>query len=77
MKADGRGAIAAFSPTGLSLDAPAHEYHRALLDELEHGGHRRLGDAILAAQKRYADSGRLPELLAIYHLFGDPALGLR
>ena len=32
-----KGAIAAFSPTGLSLDAAAHLYHRALAQELESG----------------------------------------
>ena len=36
-----------------------------------------LGDAVLAAQGAYADSGAFPELLSIYHLFGDPALQLR
>ena len=30
-----------------------------------------------AAQVRYADSGSFPELLAIYNLFGDPALRIR
>ena len=58
LKADGRGAIAAFSPSGLSLDGPAHQYHRALMAELTSGRHARLGDAVLAAQKAYADSGR-------------------
>jgi len=32
-----------------------------------------LGDAVLAAQEAYAESGAFPELLGIYHLFGDPA----
>ena len=77
VKADGKGAIAAFSPSGLSLDGPAHRFHRALLEELLHGGHERLGDAVMAAQSRYAESGAFPELLSIYHLLGDPALGLR
>jgi hypothetical protein len=76
LKAKGRGAIAAFSPSGLSLDEPAHEYHRALLNELFSRRHQRLGDALLAAQERYAETGAMPELLAIYHLFGDPALTL-
>jgi hypothetical protein len=31
----------------------------------------------MAAQARYADSGALPELLSIYHLFGDPAMSIR
>jgi hypothetical protein len=77
VKASGRGAIAAFSPSGLSLDGPAHVLHRALVGELVNGGHARLGDAVLAAQTAYAQAGPMPELLSIYHLFGDPALPLR
>lgn len=56
LKAEDRGAIAAFSPTGLSLNRPAHRYHKALLEALLHRGHRRLGDALLDAQKSYAES---------------------
>ncbi len=56
---------------------PAHLYHKALWGELVLGGHERLGDAILLAQKAYAETGAFPELLLIYHLFGDPALRLR
>jgi hypothetical protein len=74
VKAKGKGAIAAFSPSGFSLHDAARPYYRALLEELLHGSHLRLGDAVLAAQSRYADSGALPEMLAIYHLFGDPAM---
>ena len=77
VKPEGRGAIAAFSPSGLSLDAPVHEYHRALLAELTGGRHVRLGDALLAAQTAYGRTGLMPELLSIYHLFGDPAMVLR
>jgi hypothetical protein len=77
VKAEDKGAIAAFSPSGLSLNEPAHLFHRALLAELLSGRHPRLGDAVLAAQVGYADSGAFPELLAIYHLLGDPALTLR
>ncbi len=36
-----RGAIAAFSPTGLSLDSAAHLYHRALIQELQSSAHSR------------------------------------
>ena len=77
LKADGRGAIASFSPSGLSLDGPAHQYHRALMAALTSGRHERLGDAILAAQKTYADSGLMPELIGVYHLLGDPATRIR
>ena len=77
VKAEGKGAIAAFSPSGLSLDEAAHVYHKALLAEIASGRHARLGDAVLAAQSVYADSGVFSELLAIYHLFGDPAMRIR
>ena len=77
VKAEGKGAIAAFSPSGLSLNAPANLYHRMLLEEIFNGSHERLGDAVLAAQEAYAESGAFPELLTIYHLLGDPALKLR
>ena len=40
------------------------------------GNHRCIGDAVLKAQERFADTGAMPELIAIYHLFGDPALPL-
>jgi hypothetical protein len=77
LKAEGRGAVAAFSPSGLSLDEPAHVYQGALVDELVSGRHVRLGDAVLAAQRSYADTGLFPELLELYHLFGDPAMEIR
>jgi len=77
VKAEGRGAIAAFSPSGLSLDAPAHQYHAALVAELASGRHARLGDAVLAAQRSYAASGLMPELLTVYQLLGDPATVVR
>jgi hypothetical protein len=77
VKPEGRGAIAAFSPSGLSLDAPAHELHRALMAELAFGRHARLGDAILAAQAAYARTGQMPELVSIYQLFGDPAMDIQ
>jgi hypothetical protein len=77
LKAERRGAVAAFSPSGLSLDGPAHQYHHALMAELTSGRHARFGDALLAAQKSYAGSGLMPELLGIYHFFGDPATRLR
>ncbi len=77
LKAEGKGIIAAFSPTGLSLNDPAHRFHKALLDHLVNQQHPRLGDAVLAGQAAYAETGAFPELLSIYHLLGDPALSLR
>jgi hypothetical protein len=77
LKAEDKGAIAAFSPSGLSLNTPANLYHQALLHEVFNKGHERLGDAVLAAQEVYVDSGAFPELLSIYHLLGDPGLTIR
>ena len=76
LKHEDKGVVAAFSPSGLSLDAPAHKFHQTLLNALLNGNHRRLGDAVLEAQQTYAQTGAFPELLNIYHLFGDPALRL-
>jgi hypothetical protein len=75
--AEDRGAIAAFSPSGLSVDDAAHVYHRAVVTELEAGHHDRLGDVLLAAQASYASTGALPELLDFYNLLGDPGLRVR
>jgi len=77
LKAEGRGTIAAISPSGLSLDGPAHQLHRALMGELVSGNHERLGDAVLAAQEAYAKTGLMPELLSVYHLLGDPGTRIR
>ena len=77
LKAQGKGTIAAFSPSGSRLDGPAHLYHRAVMQEITSGQHQRIGDAILAAQKTYAQSGRLARAPRLYHLFGDPAMRVR
>jgi len=60
LKADGKGAVAAFSPSGLSQNDPAHLFHKALLAELVSAKHHRPGDAVLAAQERYAESEPSP-----------------
>ena len=77
LKAEGKGVIGAFSPSSLSLHSAARLYHEALVAELTSGQHQRLGDAILAAQETYANTGARPELLAIYQLLADPALRIR
>jgi hypothetical protein len=77
IKAEDKGVIAAFSPSGLSLKDAYRVFHKVLADELLNKNHLRLGDAVLGAQHRYAESGAFIEMLAIYHLFGDPAMRLR
>jgi hypothetical protein len=47
------------------------------MTELTGGRHERLGDALLAAQKTYAQTGLMPELLTVYHLLGDPTMRIK
>jgi hypothetical protein len=47
------------------------------MNAIVNGEHRRLGDAVLAAQAAYAEEGVMPELLAIYHLLADPGMRIR
>ena len=75
--AEGRGAIGAFAPSSLSVNWAARIYHQALVAEIASGRHERLGDALLAAQSIYADTGARPELLRVYQLLADPALRIR
>ena len=77
VKAEGKGAIGAFAPSSLSVNWAARLYHEALVAEIASARHERLGDALLAAQSAYADSGARPELLRVYHLLADPALRIR
>ncbi len=77
LKAPGKGSIASFAPSGLSLHGPADLFHKALIQEISSGRHERLGDAVLASQADFAQTGAFPELLSIYNLLGDPALRIR
>ncbi len=77
LKAEGKGVVGAFSPSSMSLNWAATLYHDAIVEELVSGRHERLGDAVLAAQVTYAETGARPELLAIYQLLADPALRLK
>jgi hypothetical protein len=40
--------------------------------EVTSGRHHRLGDALLAAQRVYAQTGFMPELLAVYTSSATP-----
>ena len=59
------------------MNGPAHLFHKALLTEILSGQHARIGDAVLAAQEAYAQTGAPPELLSVYNLLGDPALKIQ
>ncbi len=72
-KADNRGAVASWSPTGLG-DATTHDYlNRSFYTSIFEGGVRILGDATLAGKLALWASGSNLDLLDTYLLFGDPA----
>ena len=63
--------------SGLSLDGPAHRYHRAVMQEITSGHHERIGDAILAAQRTYAPDRSLPRAPQPLPPLRDPAMRVR
>ena len=78
LKAEGRGAIASFSPSGLSLDAPAHALpHAPSWPRSPPDATHDSATPSSPPRTTYAAAGPLPELLAIYHLLGDPAMRVR
>jgi hypothetical protein len=76
VKAEDRGAIAAFSPSGLSLDDAAHVYHKALSPRSRQDSTRGSG-CDRRRPGRLRRERCLPELLRIYNLLGDPAMKVR
>jgi Ca2+-binding RTX toxin-like protein len=71
---DDDGAIAVWSPSGLSIDEQAQALARHAFDDVLSRGDDRLGDALLGAYTRLIEDGGHVDMPAIYHLFGDPAL---
>jgi MYXO-CTERM domain-containing protein len=71
---DEDGAIAVWSPSGLSIDEQAQALARHALDDVLSRGDVRLGDALLGAYAQLIEDGGHIDMPAIYHLFGDPAL---
>lgn len=71
------GAIAVWSPTGLSLNAPAVELGVGLLDAVFRGWAPTLGEAVRDALQANAGQPAVPSyLLRVYTLLGDPAVRL-
>jgi hypothetical protein len=74
---EGGGAIAAWSPSGLSYNSQALILNRALIDALYDENTQYLGEAIQSSLSRFAQEGQLSFMLSIYNLLGDPATRLR
>ena len=71
------GAIAVWSPSGLSKNYRARVLGQAFYRATFEGGERILGEAILSAQRHYAAQGQDREMLDLYNLIGDPALVMK
>ena len=71
------GAIAAYTPSGLSFNNEALKLDSALMGTLFPKEDKILGDAILEAQADYAREARYQFMLNIYNLMGDPATVLQ
>jgi hypothetical protein len=75
MKEDG-GAVAAWTPSGLSYNSQALILNRALVKALYDGNTQYLGEAIESALETFSREGQLRFMLSIYNLLGDPATRL-
>ena len=72
----GGGAIALWGPAGMTPHGQSVLLTQLFLEETFARDHRRLGDAVLAAQRRYAALPDADRLLITFHVLGDPAVEL-
>lgn len=77
VRADGRGAIASWSPAGLSVTGGHGMLNRGLFQAVFFDGVGQVGPATTEAKLHlYSSTGGYRDLVDTYTLFGDPALGL-
>lgn len=76
LRADNRGIVASFSPTGYGVANGHDVLHRGFYDAIFKGGARRLGAATLAAKVQLFAVGGHDDLIHTFTIFGDPALRL-
>ncbi len=76
MKEDG-GAVAAWTPSGLSYNSQALILNEALVKSLYDENTEVLGEAVQDALENFSEEGQLPFMLSIYNLLGDPATRIR
>ena len=77
LRVEGKGAIAAWSPTGLGFPSQHRLLFEELLTAIFEEDNRLLGPATTAAKiSAYAQNSGLGELVETFVLFGDPALEL-
>ena len=73
-RADGRGAVASWSPTGMGVSTGHESLDQGFFQAVFLDGMRRLGQATTAGKLKLWATGANLDLLDTYLLFGDPAL---
>ena len=68
------GAVAMWSPTGISVDSEALILDTKFFQHAFKEGMHVLGDVIIKTLQDYAQEGTEPSMMDIYNLLGDPAL---
>ncbi|NUM43309.1 MAG: hypothetical protein HUU38_01270, partial [Anaerolineales bacterium] len=71
---EGKGAVAAYSPTGLGVATGHDELQRGFFDALFLDGEWELGESALQAKTRLFTSLSNYDLLHTFTIFGDPAI---
>lgn len=76
LRASQKGAVAAFSPTGLGVSTGHNALQRGFYDALFKNGIKELGAAAQSAKLNLYSTGHNDDLLHTFTIFGDPALRL-
>lgn len=76
VRAEGRGAVASWGPTGLGVANGHDELNKGFLDAVLLEGIREFGPATYMGKMRLEDAGHSLEQIQEYTVFGDPALRL-
>jgi uncharacterized repeat protein (TIGR01451 family) len=76
VRAEGKGAVASWGPTGLGVANGHDELNRGFLDAVLLQGIREFGPATFAGKLRLDNAGYSLEQIHEYTVFGDPALRL-
>ena len=78
LRAEDKGAVAAFMSTGMTAPEGQHIMNKALFDALFTRDIRTLGEAVSSAkQVLLANGAEYEETSETFHLFGDPAMRLK
>ncbi|MFN2158872.1 MAG: C25 family cysteine peptidase [Anaerolineales bacterium] len=75
-RANGKGAIASWSPTGLGVSSGHEHLNQGFFEALFYSGASTLGETTYAGKFNLWSTGNNLDLLDTYLLFGDPAMSM-